>query len=379
VVVVTLNHRLGVFGHLNLAGLCGEAYAESANVGLLDIVLALRRIQGNITRFGGDPGKVMIFGQSGGGGKVSALMAMPAAQGLFHRAAVQSGSLLRMGQPEDTSRLAAAVLDEVGIDPANPQALQQLSVEQLLTAGQAAIKKCSAPSSGSFDFRNIGRSLGWIPTVDGAVLPRHPFDPDAPALSAAVPLLVGTNLHEFVSGVDRPEACDLTLAQLEDRLDGMYEANAPAILAAYRQVYPDARPFDLLAFIQVASVRQAAVEQAERKALQGNAPAYYYLFAWRTPVLDGRPGAFHSAEIAFVFDNLERCSNLSGGDPQAAFLASQVSQAWINFARSGDPNHSNLPPWPAYNPDQGQGMLFDTPCSLFADPEREARRLVLGA
>lgn len=377
VVVITLNHRLGVFGHLNLAELCGERYAGSGNAGILDIVLALEWIRENITRFGGDPGKVMIFGQSGGGGKVNALMAMPAAKSLFHRAAVQSGAINRMGLPEDTTSLAAAVLEELDVKPAKPEALQHFSVEQLLSAGQAAVRKMNANINGPMDFKNIGRRLGWIPTVDGQSLPRHPFEPDAPEVSADVPLLVGTNLNEFVSGVDQPEAYNLTLEKLKQQLINRYGSRTESILAVYQKCYPDARPIDLLSYISVASVRQSAVDQAERKATLGKAPAYYYLFAYRTPVLDGRPGAFHSAEIAFVFDNLDRCSNLTGGDPQAEILADQMSQAWINFARYGDPNHANLPEWPAFQPEKGQTMIFDTPCKVVADPDKEARQAVL--
>ncbi len=380
VVVVTVNHRLGPFGHLNLAELGGERYAGSGNVGLLDIVLALEWVRENIERFGGDPGNVMIFGQSGGGGKVTALMAMPAAKGLFHRAAVQSGSILNMGQPEDTTALAALVLVELDVKPGHIEGLQQFTVEQLLAAGQAAARKWSSAvrSSGGVDFRKLSRRLGWIPTVDGVTLPRHPFEPDAPELSANVPLLVGTNLNEFVSGVDKPDAYSLTRQQLEQHLSERYGQRTTAILDTYQRCYPQAKPFDLLSYTAVASVRQSAVDQAERKAAQGRAPAYYYLFAYRTPVLDGRPGAFHAAEITFVFDNLGRCSNLTGGDSQADVLAEQMSQAWINFARYGDPNHAGLPHWPAYSAAKGETMVFDTPCLVQADPDREARRMVLG-
>ncbi|MGC9348797.1 MAG: carboxylesterase/lipase family protein [Anaerolineae bacterium] len=373
VVVITLNHRLGVFGHLNLAEVGGEPYAGSGNVGLLDIVLALEWVQENIVNFGGDPGNVMIFGQSGGGGKVNALMAMPAAGGLFHRAAVQSGSTLRVGEPENTARLAAAVLAELGVEPAHLEALQQFTVQELLAAGRAAVRGLADEAR-----REHGRSrLGWTPTVDGGSLPRHPFDPDAPDVSADVPLLVGTNLHEFVCGVDRPDAYSLTGPELVQQLRARYGEGSEEILSAYQRCYPDAKPFDLLAFISVAPFRQSAVDQATRKAAQGKAPAYYYLFSWRTPVLDGRPGAFHSAEIAFVFDNLERCSNLTGGDPEADILAGRMSQAWINFARYGDPNHDDLPHWPAFTSEEGATMRFDSPCAVVKDPDRAARQVVL--
>lgn len=376
VVVVTINHRLGVFGYLNLTELGGERYARSGNAGMLDIILALEWVRENIERFGGDPNNVMIFGQSGGGGKVCALLAMPAAKGLFHRAAVQSGSTLRMGEPEDTSALAAAVLHELGVKPGHLEAMQQFTVEQLLAAAQA-VRRRNAETNSPIDFRKMSRRLGWIPTVDGISLPHHPFDPDAPDISAGVPLLVGTNLNEFVCGVDNPDAYSLTMPQLEQRLHQRFGERTRAILDAYQHSYPDAKPFDLLSLTSVALMRQTAVDQVERKATQGIAPAYYYLFAYRTPVLDGRLGAFHSAEIAFVFDNLERCSNLTGGDPQADILACQMSQAWIIFARSGDPNHPGLPNWPSVVSGKVQTMVFDAPCAVIDDPDREGRQVVL--
>lgn len=377
VVVITLNHRLGVFGYLNLAEAGGAPYAASGNAGMLDIVLALQWVRENVERFGGDPDNVMIFGQSGGGGKVCALLAMPAAQGLFHRAAVQSGSTIRMGLPEDTAYLAAAVLAELGVTPNNLEALQAFTVEQLLAAAQAATRKLALGPGGARKPGSFARRLGWVPTVDGVTLPRHPFDPDAPEVSAGVPLLVGTNLNEFVSGVDNPDAYSLTLSGLEAQLSERFGDRTAGVIAAYQRSYPDAQPFDLLSYISVAPFRQSAVDQATRKAAQGKAPAYYYLFAYRTPVLDGRPGAFHSAEIAFVFDNLARCSNLTGGDPAADVLASQMSEAWLAFARSGNPNHDGLPHWPAFTPGEGQTMVFDTECAVVTDPDREARQAAL--
>jgi para-nitrobenzyl esterase len=377
VVVITLNHRLGVFGFLNLAEMGGTPYESSGNAGMLDIVLALEWVQENVANFGGDPDRVMIFGQSSGGEKVSALMEMPAAQGLFHRAAVQSSSIQRMGQPENTSFLAAAVLDELDVAPDHMEKLQTCTVEQLVFTAKTAVQKMRKAARG--DPGSMATRLDWTPTVDGVSLPRHPFDPDAPEISADVPLLVGTNLNEFVHGVDRPDAYSLKLEQLEEILSKHFGEKTKEIIVAFQKCYPDAKPFDLLSVISIAPFRQSAVDMATRKIAQGKAPAYYYLFAYRTPVLDGRPGAFHSAEIAFVFDNLERCSNLTGGDPEADILSSQMSQAWINFARSGNPNHSDLPHWPAFTPDKGQTMVFDTPCEIKKDPDREARKVVLSS
>jgi len=299
-VVVTHNHRLNAFGYLNLAELGGERYRHSANVGLLDLVAVLEWVRDNIARFGGDPKNVTIFGQSGGGGKVGCLMAMPRAKGLFHRAIVQSGSMLHAGTPQDTRRLAAAFLAELGLSKSQVDQLKEIPVERLTTATFTAMRKTAPPRSPVPDLRAMVRSMGWGPTVDGDILPTHPFDPTAPAVSADVPMLIGTNLNEFVHGVDNPDCYALTPAQLEERVKQMYGDRTAAILDAYRGEYPHAKPFDLLSVISTAMVRQGAVEQATRKAAQGAAPAYLYLFSWHTPLLDGRPGAFHSSEIAFV-------------------------------------------------------------------------------
>jgi para-nitrobenzyl esterase len=304
---------------------------------------------------------------------------MPSARGLFHRAAVQSGSMLRLAQPEDTGKLAGAVLDELGLTASQLDLLHTLPVERMLMAGQAALRKLMPPWQETLlDFGNIAHHLGWSPTVDGLDIPHHPFDPSAPAITAGVPMLIGTNLNEFVSSVDNPDAYSLREDGLARKVSTLCGARAGAILVAFRRQYPDAKPFDLLSLISTASVRQAAVTQAERKAALGAAPAYQYLFTWRTPVLDGRPGAFHSCEIPFVFDNVDRCTNYTGGVPESGTLAAQVSQAWINFARCGDPNHPGLPHWPAYSAQRGETMIFDVPCSVQNDPGGEARRAICG-
>ena len=338
---------------------------------MLDLVAALAWVRDNIARFGGDPGQVMIFGQSGGGGKVAALMGMPAAKGLFHRAAIQSGSFPPGAQSEDATALAAAVLDELQVKPGCLDELHTMSVERLLGAGFAVLARQDRGHSGPPDFTKVIRRLGWAPTIDGAILPNQPFDPAAPDISANVPLLVGTNMHEFFSGVDNPDAYSLTEAELLEQVTASRGAAADELLAIYRHRFPTAKPFDLLSLIYAASVRQAAVNQAARKAAQHAAPAYLYWFTWRTPVLDGRPGAFHSSEISFVFDNADRYEQYNGGGPEPRHLAAQMSQAWINMARFGDPNHSELPFWPAYQPEDSRLMRFDAPCRVEEDPDRE--------
>jgi para-nitrobenzyl esterase len=377
VVVVSHNHRLNAFGYLNLAELGGEKYASSGNVGMLDQVLLLEWVRDNISNFGGDPGNVMIFGQSGGGGKVNAMMAMPVAMGLFHRAAVQSGSMLRMGEPEDSAKLAAAILAELNLTKSQLDQLQTIPAERLLAASHAVVKGLGRPPGirrGSLWFSI--RRMGWGPCRDGKIFPTHPFDPTAPAISAHIPMLIGTDLNEFVNGVDNPAAASFTNEHLEKRVGEVFGDKSQAIIEAYRREYPKADPFDLFSVISVAGVRQSAFVQAARKAALGAAPAYEYIFSWQTPMLDGRPRAFHAAELAFVFGNAAICDNLTGGTPEALALGGKMCDVWISFARHGDPNHKGLPNWPAFTPDKCQTMIFDSQCIVKNDPEGEGRRLM---
>jgi para-nitrobenzyl esterase len=377
VVVVTHNHRLNVFGYLNLAELGGEKYASSGNVGMLDLVALLEWVRDNISNFGGDPGNVMIFGQSGGGGKVNALMAMPAAMGLFHRAAVQSGSMLRMGAPGDSAKLASAVFAQLNLRRSQVDQLQTIPLERLVAASNAVVTDLGRPQEigRGFLWFSIQR-MGWGPCVDGKIFPNHPFDPTAPKISAQIPMLIGTNLNEFVNGVDNPGAASFTDGDLEKRVSEMFGDKSKAIIQAYRREYPEVAPFDLFSVISTAGVRQSAFVQAARKAALGAAPAYEYLFAWQTPVLDGRPRAFHAAEIAFVFGNADICDNYTGGSPAALELSAKMCDAWISFARHGDPNHKELPNWPVFTLDKRQTMIFDNKCVVKNDPEGEGRRVI---
>src|SRR5258707_724549 len=375
-VVVTHNHRLNVYGYLNLEHLGGEEYTSSANVGMLDLVAVLEWVRDNITTFGGDPGNVTIFGQSGGGGKVLALMAMPAAKGLFHRAIVQSGPFLKSLSPDYSGRLAELLLAELGLSKSQVSELQTISVDRLSGAATEAMKKMPRPKP------SVRRTYGeydWGPTVDGLILPRHPFDPGAPPISADVPLLTGTNLHEGVSGVDRPDANAMPVEELNRLVKEQLGERSQTIIDAYRREYPKANPFDLYAIIAASSFRHPAFEQASRKAALGGAPAYSYIYSWRTPVLDNRPGSFHACEIAFTFDNAEICDQYSGGTPEAFVLSKQISTAWVNFARTGNPNHEGLPHWPAYTSEQRATMYFGTPCAVRNDPEGEGLRVIAQA
>lgn len=371
VVVVSLNHRLGVLGHLNLAAY-GDAYASSANLGMLDLVAALEWVRDNIANFGGDPANVTIFGQSGGGGKVSTLMAMPTAKGLFHRAIVQSGSMTRGSSVERSGKIAADLLAELNLSGSQVAQLQDLPYQKLIEAGSAVQRKNARP--GLPNIRRMSDTLIWAPVVDGTVLPRHPFDPDAPAQSAQVPMLVGTVLNEFLNGINHPEYEVMTMDEVKKRVTDMFGEKSTQIIEVFQQAHPKEKPFDILSRIAASNVRQGAVTQCERKAAQAAAPAYLYWFTWKTPVLDRRPRAFHCAELAFCFDNTARCENMTGNTPEAQHLAAQVSEAWLRFARTGNPNHPGLPTWPAFAADKCPTMIFDAPCELKNNPDTTERK-----
>src|SRR5437899_7544695 len=249
VVVVTHNHRLNVYGYLNLGQVAGEEFASSANVGMLDIVAVLEWVRDNIATFGGDPGNITIFGESGGGGKVVTLMGMPAAKGLFHRAIVQSGPFLKSLSLDYSRRVAELVLAELGLSKSQVSELQKIPLDRLSGAAAEAMKKMPRPKS---SLRRLYGEYDWGPTVDGLILPRHPFDPGAPQISANVPLLTGTDLHEAVSGLDRSDANAMGGEELNRLVKEEFGDSSQTIIDAYRRDYPGATPFDMYATIAAA-------------------------------------------------------------------------------------------------------------------------------
>ena len=373
-VLVSLNHRLNVLGHLNLAAY-GERFAASANVGMTDIVLALQWVRDNIANFGGDPGNVTIFGQSGGGGKVSTLMAMPSAKGLFHKAIVQSATGLRVAHAETTARVAAETLSLLGLKADD---LQNVPYAKLLAAAEVAHRKVQPPpNTGMIRTISRGERQGFAPVVDGRIVPHHPFDPNAPAVSAGVPLMVGTVLNEMMTAVNHPEYELMTEADVRAQVEKAYPGKGERVVNAFRNVYPKAKWFDVLSCIGAQAQRNDSMTQAARKAAQGGAAAYAYLFAWQTPVLDGRPRAFHCSELPFCFNNTDRAAAMTGGGAEARDLAGRMSDAWLAFAKKGNPNHAALPKWAAYDAERSPVMYFDTKCESKTDPEREARKVLL--
>jgi para-nitrobenzyl esterase len=372
-VMVSLNHRLGALGYLNLSEY-GDKWASAANVGMLDIVAALQWVKANISNFGGDPNRVMIFGQSGGGGKVSTLMGMPAAEGLFHRAAIQSGSMVTM-PPDRSGELAAAVVAELGLGKDTIDKIQELSSEAIVEAGLRAQRKLQRGPAGIPGMP--GGAVNWGPFVDGKILPRAPWSPAGPSQSAQVPLLVGSVLNEFTNSIQMGDASldSMSADEVKKRLEPLYGERTDALFELFQKNHPQATPFELFSRINSASsARHNAVTQAERKAALGAAPAYVYWFQWQTPVLDGRPRAYHCSELPFVFYNTDRCASMTGGGDEARALGATIADAWINFARKGDPNHPGLPQWPAFTAEKTPTMIFDTQSVMKNDPDGDERR-----
>lgn len=357
VVVVTVTHRLNAFGFLYLPELGGSKYAEASNVGMRDIVLALDWVQDNIGNFGGDPGNVTIFGQSGGGGKVSFLTAMPEARGKYHRAIIMSGSTLE-GTDADTAT--------------------ETTERFMVAAGARSVADLAAMPWEELSAEQERHGFRIGPVVDGTSLPAHPYSPDAPAMSAEIPLMIGTTEYEANFFPDTPlDPID------EDRLeDGIREAvggdadRAETLIAIYRAGRPEASHVDLYQII-VSDLRfgASAHAQAERKAAQGTASVYKYYFRWQSPVRGGRLKSYHCLDIPFAFNNVDVAASMTGAGNNRYPLADQVSGAFAQFARTGDPNHAGLPNWRPFTTRERSTMIFDTRTRTVNNPfgtEREA-------
>lgn len=378
VVAVSVNHRLNAFGYLYLGDLMGPAYARSGNVGMLDLVAALEWVRDNIEKFGGDPGNVMIMGQSGGGAKVSALLAMPAAKGLFHKASIQSGPGIQVGRKERATAGARAVLNELNIAPGDIKALQALPPQAIIAAVNAASAKSSARAPG---LPGMGRGMGFGvplgPIVDDVVLTRDPFAPDAPSISADVPILVGWTKDElsiFTAG--EPWYGKMT----EDDLGKMIAFQGPkgkAVVDEWRKIRPDYTPTNL--FVAAASSQFAmagSLTLAERKAAAGKASVYVWYMTWETPVAGGIFKSPHTMEIPFMMYSFDQVRAYVGPGPRPKHMADQIAGAWIAFARTGKPDGPATPHWPAYDTATRATMVFNDKSEVVNDPNAGLRKIL---
>ena len=365
VVVVTVNHRLNIFGHLYLAGY-GQQFTHSGNAGILDLVLSLEWVRDNIETFGGDPANVTIFGESGGGSKVSVLMAMDNAKGLFHRAVIESGGRLentdRETAAEGTQRVVAAL------------GLTQETIGEILTMPVSRIQSAAA------DVMAAGHRPTWNgPVYDRVNFRRQPFAPDAPPQAAEVPLLIGTTRTEaslFIGARD-PATFDLSWEMLPEKLArSLPDADVDRVIAEYRRLNPGYSPSDLLFTAATdAGFLLRSIRIADRKADQAGAPVYFYMLNWATPVQGGKWGSPHALEIGMVFDNVAKSASMSGIGEEQQAIADMMSESWLAFARTGDPNNAVIPYWPAYTSKQRSMMLFDIVPEVKNDPHGEQRRV----
>lgn len=360
VVVVSVTHRLNIFGFLHLADIGGEQWRDASNVGMQDLVAALQWVNNNIAAFGGDPGRVTIFGQSGGGGKTTTLMAMPSASGLYHRAIAQSGAALRGITASDANEATDRFLAKLGIGKTQLDRLHSLTPQQI----QAAL----------YD-EPVIPGLGTGPVIDGSIIPRHQWDPGAPQYSANVPLLVGSTATE--NGWLGPPPFDLDAAEMRglfNRLAGGDATKGQELLNLYRARYPELRNRMLWLVAESDNTRRYNAQLLSRlKQAQGSAPAYLYYFNWYSPVHENRMGSYHTLDIPFVFNNVDVAASMTGAGQDRYQLAHVMSAAWAAFARNGNPDHADMPHWPAFDPASYPTMVFGPEVAVHNDPNREER------
>jgi para-nitrobenzyl esterase len=356
VVVVTVNHRLASFGYTHLASLgAPEEFRFAGVCGVMDMVASLEWVRDNIAAFGGDPSRVMIFGQSGGGAKTSTLLATPGAKGLFHRAVVQSGSTLRLTGDQDAEKSADLLLTKLGLTRSRIADIQRLPWEQVLSAQVEA----------------TGNGAAFTPVVDGSYLTHHPFDPSAPPESRDVPVIIATTLEDAALRLTNWDLTDRGLATL---LDERFKGKSAEILEVYRAVAAGKTPYLVQAQILTdTQVRSRAITQAERKAAQGGAPVWMYIWEWATPAFDGKLGAVHGHDVDASF-NLYRNGICGAGDKTGRQMARRLASTFVAFAKTGSPDNDQIPRWPAYDANTRATMVFDADTRVVNDPRSAIRK-----
>lgn len=372
IVMVSPNHRLNALGYTYLDSL-DTRFAGAGNAGMLDLVLALQWVRDNIERFGGDPGNVTIMGQSGGGQKVCMLMAMPEAQGLFHKAIVESGPAPKALDPDYAKDMALRLISKLGVGVGELSHLSEIPVDRIMAAYFDVFDQ-----TGGYGI--LGILQGFAPVVDGTILPKHPFMNGAPNISAEIPLLIGTTRTEMtlVTLDSDPVANRMDADLLVNKLRNRFHDQTEKVVAAYRAHHPNCSPWELYALITADwPTRMYSIHIAEQKAKQHRAPVFMYRTDWRTPVAGGILFSPHAIDIGFVLDDTRYTSRFDGGGPGPKAMARQMSEAWLAFARRGIPETPVLPNWPRYEPQAARAtMLFDLKSRIASDPDGADRQII---
>ena len=370
IVFVSINHRLGPIGFSDLSGVGGEKYTHSGNVGALDMVAALSWINENIANFGGDPDNVTIMGQSGGGAKVCVLTAMPAAAGLFHKAVPLSGSTTEAKDQESSRKIGEYILEEAGLKTSEVDKLQEIPWKEYILIANKASQRY-AQESGVTGFRG-----GFGPVADGINIPVGTFYSEADGLSSDIPMLISSTFHEwgmsrFVPGMEAISK-EKAIESLKERAGfrGGLGDKAGEVYEAYEKAFPEAKPIEVMTL--VASNRKSVIETANAKSNQ-IAPVYVAWFGWEPPLFDSRMRAFHCLDISFWFYNTDLMLTHSGGGKKPRDLSEKMSNALLQFMRTGDPNCESLPQWSVYSIENGETMIMNDECEMKNDPDREAR------
>jgi len=393
VVVVATNHRLGLMGYLYLGDLGGEEFATSGNQGMLDIRDGLKWVHDNIEAFGGDPGNVMIFGESGGGSKTSCLYAMPSAAPYFNKASIESGPGIRMMPREAAAETTLMLLKQLGIEKNAWRQLLDVPADKLVAAQSSLGQSGGGPLGMNGGRKGMGggsRPGGFGPVVDGTILPHHPFDPSAPAISKNKPLIVGSNRDEtifFFQQQRNTEVFNLTEATLKERLAKEFGANGDAVFETYSQSRPGASATDL--YIAITTARMigiGAMTIAERKYAQRGAPVYMYVFTHESDALvagtQHKVGAAHALEIPYKFYIVQPAGQAGAGrgmmsvtGPESEKTAHNMAEMWSTFARTGRPAAKGQPEWPAYTTEKRATMEINAECKVVNDPYSSERKL----
>ncbi len=373
VVFCSVNHRLGPLGFANLAGVGGDKYAASGNVGMLDIVAALEWVRDNISNFGGDPENVTVMGQSGGGAKVTTLTAMPSAKGLFHKAVVLSGASLQAGDKDYSEKLGAYVLNEAGLKQSEVDKLQLLPWKEYYTIASRALEKLTGETSSGPG----GMRRGFSPVVDGFYLPQHPYYPEAAPTASDIPMIICSTFNEMSPSRDDASLEKITLEEVAERIKERagfsvgFGDKAGEVVASYAKTFPYKKPIEIWSLIS--SNRQRTVALADEKSKQ-NAPVYMAWFGWQPPLFDNRMRAFHCSDICFWFYNTDLMLTHTGGGARPRKLSTKMAGSLLQFMKMGDPNGGGLPDWPRYTSEEGETMILDDVCEVKNDPDREARK-----